>query len=376
MKRIAGIILALLMTVTCCQMDMCFAEDYDLEIDGHVEGRSKQGIAVHLSWNKVSKARRYVVYRSDPVSSQNKALFGKVKRKKIATVTGRSFTNRGLKFKKWYSYDVRAYSKKKGGKLIDHCKYAAYTGVGTPEWEEYLWVDGYTSPKRIDLLICDEYGLAPDGYLIYRKTGKGHYKKTADVKRKKYYTKWKDKKVKRGKAYYYKTKAYRKINGKRIYSHFSEKLHKSAVYQVGRYTISNIQGLDSSDAKYLSFTVRSNKGNGSLVMDAGDWEISGYDMYDEYGTDKTMYDVILFEFSKDKVHWKNMVDKCTVKAGEEFHIRISRTDGQPINVKKDEYGGAEVILSSIHYNGFHSSVIDFDLKAKTSSARVDDEEYH
>jgi len=61
-----------------------------------------------------------------------------------------------------------------------------------------------------------------DGYVIWRGTKKnGKYAKAAAVK-KGSAVKYTDKKLKKGKKYYYKIKAYRNINGTKVYSGYSE----------------------------------------------------------------------------------------------------------------------------------------------------------
>ena len=56
-----------------------------------------------------------------------------------------------------------------------------------------------------------------DGYVIYRSTKKnGTYKKIATVSSSK--SSYTNKKLKSGKVYYYYMKAYKTVNGKRIYS--------------------------------------------------------------------------------------------------------------------------------------------------------------
>lgn len=60
-----------------------------------------------------------------------------------------------------------------------------------------------------------------DGYVIYRKTGKnGSYKKikTAADKKSSGYT---DKTAKKGKTYYYRIRAYRLLDGKKVYGSYA-----------------------------------------------------------------------------------------------------------------------------------------------------------
>ena len=63
--------------------------------------------------------------------------------------------------------------------------------------------------------------ISVDRYVIYRSSKKNSgYKKIATVKsNKKTYTD--SKKLKKGKKYYYKIKAYKKVEGKKIYTQYS-----------------------------------------------------------------------------------------------------------------------------------------------------------
>lgn len=59
-----------------------------------------------------------------------------------------------------------------------------------------------------------------DGYVIYMKTGKGKYKAVKTIRNEKTanYTK---KNLKKGKTYYFKIRAYRKVNGQKVYGNYS-----------------------------------------------------------------------------------------------------------------------------------------------------------
>ena len=65
------------------------------------------------------------------------------------------------------------------------------------------------------------------GYVVYRaKKKNGKYKKIRTLKRSaRSYT---NTGIKKGKRYYYKVRAYRKVKGKRIYSEYSRTINRKA----------------------------------------------------------------------------------------------------------------------------------------------------
>ncbi len=158
---------------------------------------------IKLSWNKVKGATGYQVYRAAKRNG---------KYKKVKTTTKASWTNKKLKTGKTYYYKIRAYRKQKG-KTIYSGYSAKKKAVVRPE-APVLRVKaskGKITAKWSKVRGATKYQL----YRASKKKGK-YYKWRQTVKTR--YTDWK---VKKGKTYYYKARAYRVVKGKKIYSTFS-----------------------------------------------------------------------------------------------------------------------------------------------------------
>jgi len=114
---------------------------------------------------------------------------------------------------------MRAYDKVDGKKY-----YSSYSNI----------VKYYHKPPTVQgIKVIDSSGkakltwtkqMANTGYQVYRSTSKnGTYSKISTLKgtSKRTYT---DSKVKKGKTYYYKVRAYAKVNGKTVLGKFSSKV--------------------------------------------------------------------------------------------------------------------------------------------------------
>lgn len=93
---------------------------------------------------------------------------------------------------------------------------------------------------EFNIMLKMENNLDADGYMLYRSTSKnGKYRLVgSDI-----YPEIADVNVKKGKVYYYKARAYKKINGKKIYSKYSTVVSKRAV--PGPVYIENIKVSES-----------------------------------------------------------------------------------------------------------------------------------
>jgi lactocepin len=157
-----------------------------------------------LSWTGISKASGYEIQRS--VSE-------KTGYKKIATVAGttKTYTDKTCTTGKKYYYRIRAYYNYNGKQ---YCGYSsAISGkavVATPKIA--------TKAGKRQITVSWKKVSGANGYVIYRSTKKSSgYKKIAVVK-KGSTLKYINKKLKKGKRYYYKVKAYRTVSGKKYYS--------------------------------------------------------------------------------------------------------------------------------------------------------------
>ena len=166
---------------------------------------SVSGKKLKLSWKKVSGASGYAIYRLNG---------GSYKRIKTVKASTRRVTLALADGKQAYSYRVCAYRTIDGKKYYGG-KSGVKTAVSTVSSLQAKAVRG----KGIKLTWKSLKTV--DGYVIYRKTEKnGSYKKikTAADKKSSGYT---DKTAKKGKTYYYRIRAYRLLDGKKVYGSYA-----------------------------------------------------------------------------------------------------------------------------------------------------------
>lgn len=167
--------------------------------------------SIKLTYNKVSGANGYVIYRS----TQEGAGF-----KKIATVKKQKnveYTDKTCKTGTTYYYKIRAFRTVNGKK-----KYSGYsevisgkTKLNTPKLRSVTVTSADTA-----LLVWKKVSGA-SGYYIYRcETEKGKYKRVLNVKggaNVQAYVSGQE----NGKTYYYKVRAYRTVDKKKKFSSYS-----------------------------------------------------------------------------------------------------------------------------------------------------------
>lgn len=163
-----------------------------------------------ISWKKVEGASGYQVFRTASKNGKYKL----VKTVKNGNTTKASFSK--LKSATTYYYIVRAYSVIDGVKVYGE-KSKASSFITKPAAKA-------VKVKAKKKAVTVKWSKAPraKGYQIYRATSKnGKYKLVKTVKNNKTFT-YKDKKVKKGKTYYYKVRAYVSPAGKtKVYGKFS-----------------------------------------------------------------------------------------------------------------------------------------------------------
>lgn len=160
-----------------------------------------------VTWSKVSDADGYKIYRSDKTSAV----------KTIAGAGTLSWTNTGLKTGKSYTYKVKAY-KNDGDKVLLSEKSAVTKSV-KPALNK-PGISGISKGKGYAAVKWTKTAGA-NGYQLYRatsKTGKYTCIKTAT---KGTTVTYKNTKLKKGKKYYYKVRAYRTVDGKKVHSAYS-----------------------------------------------------------------------------------------------------------------------------------------------------------
>ena len=162
-----------------------------------------------VSWSKAKYADGYAVYRSTSAKGSYQLV------KTIGSGTTLSYTDGNLITGKTYYYKVRPFQMVGGSR-----KYGAYSSYksGKP----VLTVPSLTvkaGNKQVALKWKKVSGAS--GYQVYRANSKnGKYTLVASIKKGSTVS-YTNKNLKAGKIYYYKVRAYRTVNNKKVYSSYS-----------------------------------------------------------------------------------------------------------------------------------------------------------
>ena len=166
--------------------------------------------SITLKWNKTEGAEGYAIYMA---TSKN----GKYS--KIKTVTGNTLDYKKTKLKtaNTYYFKIRAYVEIDGSK-----KYGEYSTIlATSTKTKTPSLKIYNGDKKATLKWNKVSGA--NGYEIYMATSKnGKYSKIKTIS-KGNILKYKKTKLKADKKYYFKIRAYRIVDGKKVYSSYSSK---------------------------------------------------------------------------------------------------------------------------------------------------------
>ncbi|MBR1763565.1 MAG: hypothetical protein IJ731_09430 [Eubacterium sp.] len=168
--------------------------------------------AQKISWSKVSGADGYYVYKS---TSKNKGFVGT----KVAGESKTSVTKTGLSTGKTYYYYVVAYKSTKGA------AYTSYSAKSSVVSKQVVppspSVKLSTGSKYVTVKFAKISNVT--GYEVYRATSsKGKYSRVKTIKQGSASTvSFKNTKLKKGKKYYYKVRAYKTVGSKKIYSLYS-----------------------------------------------------------------------------------------------------------------------------------------------------------
>ena len=162
-----------------------------------------------LSWNKVKGASGYEVLRA---TSKNGAY------KSVKTITSGStvsYTDKSLATGTTYYYKVRAY------RTVDKKKvYSSYSSIASAKPVLKTPSVKLTSGSKKATIKWEKISGA-SGYEVYRATSKsGKYSKIKTITKNSTVS-YVNSSLTKNKTYYYKVRAYRTVNGKKIYSSYS-----------------------------------------------------------------------------------------------------------------------------------------------------------
>lgn len=162
---------------------------------------------VNLSYTKVKGADGYKVYRSDKVNGTYEY---------VGSSKGLTFTDKGLKYDKSYYYRVRAYVKDKDGKI--HSKYSNKLQIYTTFSKIYLNIKG---AEEDSLILSWNKIQGASKYKIYRADSKNGTYEYMGITTDTYYI---DEDLDAGNSYYYRVRAYKKVDKVKYNGVYSDKV--------------------------------------------------------------------------------------------------------------------------------------------------------
>lgn len=174
-----------------------------------VEAKSKTYNSNKITWDKVTGASGYEVYRSTSLDGKYSLS------KRITSSSTTNYTNTGLKTGNTYYYKIRAYKTVDGKRVYSKFSDRVYA---TPKLNSpTIKVKAGTNKATVSWnKVSGAYG-----YQVYRATsenGTYYLKKTVNSSSSLSYT---NTGLTKGKIYYYKVRAYRTVDGKKVYSKYS-----------------------------------------------------------------------------------------------------------------------------------------------------------
>lgn len=167
--------------------------------------------SLKVAWKAVNNAEQYQVYRSKTGKTGSFAL--------IRTTTGTTYTNTGITCGKTYYYKVRAVNGK--GKGVFSAVKSSKVRPATAKITS-VPLGGNSGPYDHAPKPIWEKVAGATGYQLYRTIeGKNNWKRIATTK-KTYYLDNFNAGFRSWKNYEYKVRAYRTVNGKKVYGYFSK----------------------------------------------------------------------------------------------------------------------------------------------------------
>lgn len=172
-----------------------------------VKAKSIKTTSAVLQWKKVSGASGYLIYQKNPSTG---------KMKLVKTTSAKTLSYKTTKLKSATKYTYKIYAYKLSGKTKVKGTGTSYTFVTKPAAVKKVKA---VSKKKKTASISWKKTKGASGYVVYMATSKkGKYKKIAQTKK----TSYTKTKLKKGKTYYFKVRAYKTYKGKKTYSAYSK----------------------------------------------------------------------------------------------------------------------------------------------------------
>jgi len=166
--------------------------------------------SLKLKWGSMANVSGYKIYRATSKSGSYSLI-------KTLSSGSTSYTDTGLKTGKTYYYKISGFYG------------STYTGTaaGSAKVRPAAPSAGTYAGKR-SIKVKWKHVSGAGGYKIYRATKKsGKYKEVKTISKGSAES-WTNRKLKKGKRYYYKVRAYRKAGGKKVFSGYSNISYKKA----------------------------------------------------------------------------------------------------------------------------------------------------
>jgi len=256
-------------TITFSQEEI---EPISVNAPANLKAAKDSSTSIKVSWEKASNAAGYEVWYADAANAAYKM---------AVSTTDSSYIHKGLTAGKTYYYKVRSY-KKVNGKAY----YSNYTNVVSVVLSA---VDhGIVPPTGIKTASMGATSIevswkkvtGASGYEVSRSNSRnGAYKAVTTVGAGK--VSCIDKNLTKGKTYYYKIRAYKTINGSKVYSSYSSIVKRKAALSKPVLTVkaktrkAQLKWKKVAGAtKYEIFRANSKKGKYKIVKAVGGKKIS------------------------------------------------------------------------------------------------------
>lgn len=223
---------------------------------------------VKITWKKVAGASGYVIYRSTSENGTYTKL-GKVKGGNTL-----SYKSSGLDTGRTYYFKVRAYRTENGTNYYGYASTAS-AGKAVPS---RVKINTSIQPNLTSVTLKWEQIAGATGYEIYRSTDKSSgYSRVKTITSGSTLS-WKNTGLKANTMYYYKVRAYRTVNDKKVYGSFSKVYTKPKcgwVYVKGYKLYYNKKGNLVKDVskiigKQSSYVIKVNKKKNVVTVYAKD----------------------------------------------------------------------------------------------------------
>ncbi|BCN31970.1 GH25 family lysozyme [Anaeromicropila herbilytica] len=294
--------------------------------------------SVNISWGGVAGATRYQLFRSTSKTGTYKS---------IATIKGKSYKDKTVSTGTTYYYKVRA------------CKTVGKASVYSNYSVVVCTKPSLSAPSSLSVQSSTESSIqlswkstsGASGYQLYRATqNAGTYELLATVST----TSYDDSELTSGTTYYYKVRAYRKVDQKKVYSSYSssisKKISQADVQSVSLNKTSNTLALGETYTLKASITPQ-NATNKSVTWKSSDKTVATVSSKGKI-TAVATGSAIIYVTTDDGE--KTATCKVTVKNAEIKGIDVSKWQGN-IDWEAVEEDGVEFAMLRASYG---SSSVD------------------